>query len=390
MSKSKKAILFLDQYSGLSGGQKVLLNIIQAFSKEGYKRITILPEKGLLSQKLEQLEIETIFFPIGSYSITQKNLFDFLNYSLRLPILVFLLIDLIIRKKIDVVYANGARTFIWATLACVVTKRPIFWHIHSIFENGLARKICVFFGKFQVVKKIFIVSKIAAEPLDELNLKLEVIYNAVQIPSPSKDFNLLKKEYGLLKDDFLVGNIGILEEWKNQEDLIRSARLIKDSGKKNIYFFIIGDSLYKECHKQKYKNRLKKMVSDMDLEKEVIFTGFRNDINEVMNSLDALVICSKKPDPCPLVSLEAASLGVAMISTDFGGVREIFKENEEVLFYKPGDFKNLANKIVYLFENRQFLQNIGQQAHLKVNKEYNLDNFLKRIINTVNNLTNGN
>jgi len=389
MYEPKKTILFLDQYSGLSGGQKVLLNIIQAFAKKGYKCIAVLPEKGLLSQKLEQLGIEVIFFPIGYYSITQKNLFDLLNYGLRFPILTYLLTNLIRNKKIGIIYANAARTFTWATLACSITKRPIFWHIHSIFEHGLAKKICIFFAKFTVVKKIFIVSKAAAFPLSKIDSKIEVVYNAVCSPASAREDNLLKIEYGLPKDDFLVGNIGVLEVWKNQEDLIRAAKFIKDSGRKEIHIFIVGDSLYREGTKQKYKNRLKKMVSDMDLAKGVIFTGFRKDIFEVMNSLDVLVICSKDPDPCPLVSLEVASLGTGIISTDFGGVKEIFKENEEALFYKPGNFKDLANKIIYLFENREILRSLGENACLKVKKEHNLDNFLDKIIKAVENLTNG-
>jgi len=386
----KSSILFLDQYSGISGGQKVLLNIIQGFSKKGYRCLAALPERGLLSQNLEQSGIECKFFPIGYYSITQKNLFDFINYAARLPFLVFLLIKLIKKQKINVVYANGSRTFIWATIACSIAGVPLIWHIHSIFKEGLAKKICSYFGKLGVVKKIFAVSNAARDSLNELKPKLQVIYNAVADVLASTDIRLLKREYNLEEDNFLVGNIGILEEWKNQEDLIRAARLIKEAGKKGIYFFLIGDSLYKKRGRQQYKNKLKNMVSVMGLEKEVIFSGFRNDIYEIINSLNMLIISSRDPDPCPMVSLEAASFGLAIISTDFGGVKEMFKENEEVLFYKAGDFKGLAEKIIYLFENRDILRSIGQRARLRVQKEHNLDNFLEEIITAVDKLSYGN
>jgi glycosyltransferase involved in cell wall biosynthesis len=379
----KSSILFLDQYSGISGGQKVLLNIIQGFSKKGYRCLAALPERGLLSQNLDQSGIECKFLPIGYYSITQKNLFDFINYAARLPFLVFLLIKLIKKQKINVVYANGSRTFIWATIACSIAGVPLIWHIHSIFKEGLAKKICSFFGKFGVVKKIFAVSNAAADSLNELKPKLQVIYNAVADVLASTDICLLKREYNLAEDNFLVGNIGILEEWKNQEDLLRAARYIKDSGKIGIYFFIIGDSLYKEPGKQRYKKRLEELVSETGLEKEIIFTGFRSDIDKVMRSLDILVICSKDPDPCPLVSLEAASRGLAIISTDLGGTKEIFKENEEAFFYKSGDFKELANKILHFYEYRQLMHAMAEAARKKVIKEHNLDGYLERITNTV-------
>lgn len=384
----KKTILFLDQYSGLSGGQRVLLNITQAFSKEGYRCIVVLPEAGLLSQKLELCQVKSIFLPVGYYSIATKNGWDFLNYIFRLPILIYLLIKLIKKEKIGLVYANGARTFAWATLACKITKIPLFWHVHSIFDKVVAKQTCIFFGKFPIVKKIFAVSNAAAKPLSELKPKIEIIYNAVERLSPDSDVNLLKKEYGLREEDFLVGNIAVLEEWKNQEDLIRAAKLIKDAGGKGIYFFIVGDSLYKESSKQIYKNKLKNLTKDMDLEKEVIFTGFRNDINNLMPSFDVLVICSKQPDPCPLVSIEAASLARVIISTDHGGTKEIFRENEEALFYTSGDFKALADKLIYLSENPRIAQSLGQKANSKINREHKLDIFLKKITDAVNRLIN--
>ncbi len=386
---SKRTILFLDQYSGFSGGQKVLLNIIQAFSKQGYRCLTVLPEPGLLSQQLESYQVKSIFFPVGYYNITQKNIGDFLNYIFRLPILVFLLLNLIKKEKISLVYANGARTFIWATLACTIAKVPLFWHVHSIFDKGIAKKACIFFGKFSIVKKILAVSKMASESLSGLKPKIEIIYNAIAKLSSENNANLLKKEYGLTEGDFLVGNIAMLEEWKNQEDLIRAAKLIKDANKKGMYFFIVGDSLYKEIPRQSYKNKLKILARDMNLEKEVIFTGFRDDIDKLMRSLDVVVICSKQPDPCPLVSLEAASLGLAIISTDAGGVKEIFTENEEALFYTAGDFKTLTDKLLYLFENRQIAETIGHKASIKIEREHNLDIFLKKITDAVDKVING-
>lgn len=380
----KRTILFLDQYPGLSGGQKVLLNIIEAFSKQGFRCLAALPEPGLLSQRLELCQVKSVFFPMGYYSITQKNIGDFISYMFRLPLLMYLLFKTIEKENINIVYANGARTFVWATIICKMTKIPLFWHMHSIFDKGIAKKSCVFFGNFSIVKKIFAVSNAVALPLSELKPKIEIVYNAVPKLSPNSNANLLKKEYGLKEDDFLVGNIAVLEEWKNQEDLIRAAKLIKDAAKKAVYFFIIGDSLYKESSKQTYKNKLKSISKDMDLEKEVIFTGFRNDIDNIMQSLDVLVICSKQPDPCPLVSIEAASLARAIISTDKGGTKEIFKENEEALFYTAGDFKTLADKLIYLFENRQIAQSLGQKANSKINREHNLGIFLKKITNAVN------
>jgi len=385
-----KIILFLDQYPGLSGGQRVLLNICLEFSRNGYSCIVALPSKGPLSVELEKNGIETMVLPMGYYSITRKNIFDLFSYSLRLPILIFLLQRIIKNRRIDIVYANGARTFIWATIACRLRKTPLFWHVHSIFKNPTVLCPLLFFAKSSVVKKIFVVSKSAALPLRNLEPKLEIMYNSISIPKTQEKDNILKKEYPALENYFLVGSVGILEGWKNQKDLIMAAKYIEDSGFKNIAFFIIGDSLNVESSKQKYKNKLKKLAHVIGMENKIIFTGLRNDILKVMPSLDILVISSKTPDPCPLVSLEAAALGVPIISTHFGGTKEIFNENAEALFYKPKDYKVLAEKIIFLAKNPNKLNSIAEAARLKVINNHNIDIYLKKLIDIVEKETHAN
>jgi len=125
------------------------------------------------------------------------------------------------------------------------------------------------------------------------------------------------------------------------------------------------------------------MVRQLNLEKEVIFSGFRQDIANILPGLDILAICSKDPDPCPLVSLEAAAMAKAIISSDCGGTREIFAEGKQALFYRAGNYRQLAEKIITLEENRPLRESLGRAAQIQVSEQHNLDIFLSRIKNAV-------
>jgi glycosyltransferase involved in cell wall biosynthesis len=375
-----KTILFLDQYANLSGGQKVLLAVAEAFTRRGYTCSVILPKEGILSEKLKSLGVECLFFPIGYYSITRKNFFDFINYSVRLPLLTCLLFSCIRKKRVSLVYANGARTFIWATAACALTRTPLVWHVHSIFPSPLLNNMLQFFGKNKIVRKIFAVSQAAALPLKELNKKIEIIYNAAPSPELAVNTELLREEYKLLPNAFLVGTVGMLEEWKHQEDLIRAAKIAKETLDDRIHFFLVGDSLYNHSRRQEYKRKLQQLIATMRLENDFIFTGFREDVQQVMSCLDVIVITSAQPDPCPLVSLEAAALGKPIISTRAGGVTEIFVEDKEILFYTAGDVATLARHIISLYKNRDLASSLGQLAREKIGHNHNLQNFLNRIV----------
>ena len=382
-----KAILFLDQYSGLSGGQKVLLDLAQACTRKKWRVVAGLPEPGPLIGALEKLSIRTYLLPIGRYTITRKNAFDLIKYAVRLPLLVISTCRLIKKENIALVYANGARTFPWATIACAITRKPLFWHIHSIFSGGLERSNCLFFGKARCVKTIFAVSEAAARPLAGLRSKIKVMHNAVEVTGAPAASDALRKQYNAAPGVFCAAVIAILEDWKNQEDLVRAAGLLKKTAPGPWRFFLIGESLNGEERMQAYKKKLHALVRELSLENEVIFTGFRTDIRALLPTLDALVICSKIPDPCPLVALEAAAAAVPIISTDFGGTREIFAENEEALFYQAQEIQALADKLLFLSQNRAEAKRLGARAKEKVMRDHRLDAYLAKITDQIDKAT---
>ena len=148
----KKKILFLEQYSNVSGGQRVLLQILKKFPKRDYELITVVPQQGPLSDELDSLGVRYVILASGFYKISRKTWQDIIRYMWRLPFLVIRLLHLIEQERIDLVYANGARTFAWATVASALTKIPIIWHLHSIFKKGIPRVLCLFFGRWRIVR----------------------------------------------------------------------------------------------------------------------------------------------------------------------------------------------------------------------------------------------
>lgn len=374
MLNHRQKILFLEQYSKLSGGQKVLLEIIAGLDRKRYDILALLPQEGELLLELWRLNVPCRTIPLGYYSITNKTLFDAIAYFFRIPLLVKRLKKEIEQEKADLVYANGARTFIWATLACALCRVSLVWHLHSIFNRGVVRRLCLFFGKWEAVKKIIAVSEAARKPLAGLGPKVERVYNGVdtELFCPSQD----KKE---APRELKVASIGLLVEWKNQEDLIRAARILVDDKKLPVKFFIVGEPLYTTRAGQRYQRKLKLLVKRFRLEERVVFYGYRTDVPQILKEMDVVVINSKTPDPCPLAMLEAMASGVVVVATDFGGPAEIIQNYKDGLLYSAGNYRQLAEKILYLAKNSPQRSAIGQAARLKVVKRFNVEEFRQRI-----------
>ncbi|MBU1044917.1 MAG: glycosyltransferase [Candidatus Omnitrophica bacterium] len=378
-----KKILFLEQYTKISGGQKVLLSILDGL-KSDYRFCVTVPERGELTEELDKRNIAHQQLAVGYYSLGKKTLLDVLLYLIRLPYLVLRLSRIIKQEKPDLVYANAARTFVCAAIACSLAKVPLVWHVHSIFDKGISRKLCNYFGKNKIVKKIIVVSQAAKAPLADLADKIEVIYNAIdeKIYYPGEKQGPIRQSLNL-GNNLVAAMVSLLVEWKCIDDFIRAAGIIS-ADYPQVKFLIVGDVLYDQAGK-KYKQDLLDLVKQLKLENKVIFTGFRNDVAAIMRELDIFVLASKQPDPCPTSLLQAMGSGMAVIATDFGGPAEIIQDQQDGLLYPAQDYKILAAKIKSLITDEKKRKQLSKNAADKINQDFNYKNYMLKIKQIIEN-----
>jgi len=105
----------------------------------------------------------------------------------------------------------------------------------------------------------------------------------------------------------LVGIVGRIEPSKRQLDFLQAAEQVVRGLNRNVTFFIIGDT-----HSRKYFEKLKSFIRDKGLQRHVILTGRREDMPQVLSSLDILVSLSGGS-----VMFEAMACGRAVISAGF-------------------------------------------------------------------------
>lgn len=71
----------------------------------------------------------------------------------------------------------------------------------------------------------------------------------------------------------------------------------------------------------------------------------------------------------PLVILEAACAGLAIITTKVGAIPEFFQDKKSACFVQPGNIDQIANTIVELLSNDKKRENLGDEARrVYVNK----------------------
>ncbi len=191
-----------------------------------------------------------------------------------------------------------------------------------------------------------------------LENNLKVIYNGTKIQPIIE-----KQENEVLH--FLT--VGRLAPWKNIDKIIHAMALLNNKGF-NFIFNIVGSGPLDE--------KLKKLVTDLKLEKKIFFLGQKNtdELNKIYLKSDIYIQASGY-EGLPHVILEAINFNLSIISTPIGGTNEILLngKNGWVLNLKEGktpDEFDLQELIKYVVENKA----VDKEKILN-EKEYIINNF---------------
>lgn len=131
---------------------------------------------------------------------------------------------------------------------------------------------------------------------------------------------------------------------------------------------IVGDGSQRE--------NLKRQVSNLNLEKRVIFLGFKDNIIEEFNQASIFVLSSRF-EGFPMVLLEAMSCGLSCISYDAPWSRDVITDKETGLMADYLDIDDLADKMEELLSSFNSRKTIGVNGKKEVEK-FLLDNVITK------------
>jgi glycosyltransferase involved in cell wall biosynthesis len=245
---------------------------------------------------------------------------------------------------------------------------------------------------FGALDKILVVSDfIKHDFLSKTRLaagKVETLYIGVDLAKYETSAfaaaeNVLKKEYRLKADAILVGLVGRIDTAKGQDTLICAAQEVVQTLKARnspvldkVAFFIVGSS--EKGAGVEYENTLKQLVKDCGVADRFYFTGFRDDVPAVMNSLDIAVFPSKD-ESFGLVVIEAMAMRKAVVGSNRGAFPEIIV-NGETGFVVENDAASLAAGIVPLLLDPNTRKLFGENGRKQVEKKFDLEMTIRGLL----------
>ena len=234
------------------------------------------------------------------------------------------------------IHSDVANKLYIAGKAAKKSKIPqIIFHSHASEVDGRYRRIKRFLHRItrnklkNVGTKFVACSDVAAKwmyPNINKN-EITIINNGIYLDRFKYDSNVRQKTRKKLdiENQFVVGHIGRFSYQKNHEYLIKIFKELTKK-EKNAKLLLIGEGPEKE--------KIKKLVNDLNLQDKVIFYGLSNHVEELLQAMDVFVLPSHF-EGLPIVGVEAQAAALPVIFSN--------KITKEAKLTKNVDFLPIDN-----------------------------------------------
>jgi glycosyltransferase involved in cell wall biosynthesis len=173
---------------------------------------------------------------------------------------------------------------------------------------------------------------------------------------PSSDTSALRRELSIPAGAPVVGMIGRMVVEKGWREFFAAARAVRDV-LPEVRFLAVGSPDREKVD----------AIRGEDLSSagsNVIFTGWREDIENALALMDVFVLPSWR-EGLPRSAIEAAAMGKALVLTDIRGCREVADDDKEALFVPPRDPQRLTAAILRLLLDPGLRVRLGRAARAK-------------------------
>lgn len=358
-------ICLIAHLNDLSGANKALVDLAVGL-KERHDVTVVVPRKGALSEKLEELGVTTKIIVSGTWVYKRdeplikkwaKRILNFFAESVYYRFFKKNAFDLVHYNSIT--YGCGAQ-------ALAKLKTPYVWHIRELAEENFN---LTFFNKRKSYELIrgaarvltiskFMLSKIAQDFDKD---KIVVVYDGNAIKdkpsfSPAENYKLVL--------------IGAIAEDKGQLDAIRALEILNNKGVV-LDLHIVGAV----TDEQYYQSVLKAITPN--IENHVHFEGYLRDVGKYRTSEYIALMCSKA-EAFGLVTIEAMNSGQLIIGANGGATPELIAPELTGCIYEYGNPVDLANKIEMLL-NSEEKEQIVFKAYENVSKKFNIKTTIDNV-----------
>ncbi len=173
---------------------------------------------------------------------------------------------------------------------------------------------------------------------------------------------------GATADTYLLVSVGRLSAEKGHGDLLRA---LAQRGARNWRLVLVGDGPERVS--------LLRESEALGISQNIIFTGFMNNVAELLSAADMFVLPSRSEGSSNAL-LEAMAAGLPIVATDAGGTPEIIENRRSGLVTPVQDVVALSGAISSLVADPSLAKALGTAARERAASEFSPAAYRRKLL----------
>lgn len=275
----------------------------------------------------------------------------------------------------DIVHTQTSKAGIVGRLAARLARTPVIIHTAHAFpfhpylpapvrwayiliERGAARIADLIMVDSESVRADGLRHRIVRDPGKLITVPMGIDLKKFS-PSEARPGNL-REALGTGPQDLLVGTVARLVPDKGLDCFLDMAARIR-AARSDVRFLIVGDGPLRAV--------LEQQAERLGIRPEVIFTGHRHDIPNLMQLMDLFVLPTLR-EGFGVVFAEAMAMGKATIGSRIGPVAEVVEHGVTGYLADPNDPEEFAARALQLLGDPSLRRAFGEAGRRRIEKQF--------------------
>lgn len=356
MKKKLNAIQIIPRAGCHSGGTLQAYQLAKALKDRGHNSLLIIRPGRQSIERAEELGIPYKTLPM-------KSEFDFRSViELRRIIKDF---------KAEVVHAHKGLALTLSLAALVGNGRTVLLANRGVMFpldmfNGFKYRLSRLDGVIAVSN---VVRDIMIKSSGIRSDKVRVIYGGTDLEKFDwkVDSLTVKREFGIEKYYPVVGIIANIRIWKGHIYFAEAAKKVLERFPDAVFLIVGGYNEEKKAFRD-----LSKRIDELGIRDKLIFTGFREDVPEIISATDITVNASYDGEGLTGTIRESFAMKKPVVATKIAGNPELVIDGKTGILVPPKDSSSIAEGIIKIAGDACLLREMGENADKLIREKFSL------------------
>ncbi len=292
---------------------------------------------------------------------------------------------LIRNKKYDLIHTHASKDLWLIVPALKILRSRIPLLLTKHVGSFIIKKDKLHKYIYNRVTFALAISKVIAKNLFETcplpKEKILIHHNGVDL----KKFNVseidstkMREELKIKKNEMVLGMMARFSPGKGHEEFLFAANELNKKYE-NLKFLIVGEPSRGE---NDFAESIKNLAKDYNL-KNLIFTGYRTDIPQMLSAMDIFVFPSHS-EAFGIALIEAMAMKVPSVCSNSDGILDIAVDGETSYLFERRNGNDLLEKLSLLINSEEARNNFSEASRKRVEKFFDIENIIDQLIDIYN------